>query len=172
MQLVKRVLVIACASLLFLATVGAVRPAYAQYADESDQSAGAWGAPDPNSANPETKIKVPPINIKGCWSGDVVDSADGTGTATFQFAEKSNPKKLVIGSTFNFQWADAAFARGPVKGSVTSTGFKFKGNAGGGCKVSGTGTGDATALIGTFQFVGTCAPLFQDVTFSITPGCP
>jgi hypothetical protein len=62
-------------------------------------------------------------------------------------------------------------ARGPLKGTVTSTGFSFKGNAGVGCAVSGNGTGDATAMTGTVVFVGACATIFQDVTFSITPGC-
>jgi len=169
MNLAKTLLVLACASLL---AIGSVRHAYAQDGDENDQSIGAWGAPDTSSAGPDAKTKVPPINIKGCWSGDVVDTGDGSGTATFQFDQKSNPKKIVIGSTFNFQWADSAFARGPIKGSVSSSGLKFKGNAGGGCVVSGSGAGDATALTGTIEFVGTCATIFQDVTFSITPGCP
>jgi hypothetical protein len=173
MRLVKRLLVVVCASLLFVGTVGSAGHAYAEDGDESDQSIGAWGAPDPGNADEtSSKAKVHPLDIKGCWSGTVSDTGDGSGTATFQFDQNSNRKKVVIGSTFNFQWADSAFARGPIKGSVSSTGFKFKGNAGGACKVSGTGTGDATALMGTFQFVGTCAKLFQDVTFSITPGCP
>ena len=169
MKIAKTLLVMVCTSLLF---IGSVRHAYAQDIGESDQTAGAWGAPDAGSAIPDGKTKVPPLDIKGCWSGQVADTADGTGTATFQFDQNSNLKKLIIGSTFNFQWADSAFARGPIKGSVSSSGFKFKGNAGGACKVIGSGTGDATALMGTFQFVGTCATIFQDVTFSITPGCP
>jgi hypothetical protein len=169
MNVTKTVLVGVCVSLLSLNIVGSVRNAYAQDADET---AGAWGAPDPSSASPEAKTKVPPLDIKGCWSGEVVDTGDGSGTATFQFDQNSSGKKLVTGSTFNFQWADSAFARGPIKGSVSSTGLKSKGNAGRGCNVSGSGTGDATALTGTIEFVGTCAKLFQDVTFSITPGCP
>jgi hypothetical protein len=172
MRLAKKLLVAVCASLLFVTTVGSARHAYAQDAYESDQSMGAWSAPDAGGAIPDGKTKVPPLDIKGCWSGQVADTADGTGTATFQFDQNSNLKKLIIGSTFNFQWADSAFARGPINGSVSSSGFKFKGNAGGACKVSGSGTGDATALMGTFQFVGTCGSLFQGVTFSITPGCP
>ena len=172
MKITKTVLVVACASLLFVGTVGFVGHAYAQDAEESDQSAGAWGAPDASSASPDAKTKVPPLNIDGCWSGNIVDTGDGSGTATLQFDQNSNGKKLVVGTTFDFKWADSAFARGPMKGSVSSTGFQFKGNAGGGCAVSGSGTGDATAFTGTFTFVGSCAPIFQNVTISITPGCP
>jgi hypothetical protein len=99
-----------------------------------------------------------------------MDTGDGAGTAAFQFSQKH--KKLVVGSTFKFQWPDTAMARGPLKGSVTSSGFSFKGNAGVGCEVSGNGSGDATAMTGTVVFVGACATIFQNVTFSITPGCP
>ena len=169
MKLAKTLLVLACASLLF---AGQVRHAYAQDADESYQSAGAWGAPDASVAIPDAKTKVRPLDIKGCWSGQVVDTGDGTGTATFEFDQNSNGKKVMVGSTFDFEWADSAFAEGPLKGSVSSTGIKFKGNAGAGCTISGSGTGDATSLSGTLEFVGGCATIFQDVTFSITPGCP
>jgi hypothetical protein len=168
MKLAKTLLVLACASLL---SAGQVRHAYAQDTDESDQSVGAWGAPDASIATPEAKSKVRPLDIKGCWSGEVVDTGDGSGTATFEFDQNSNRKKVMTGSTFDFQWADSAFARGPIKGSVSATGFKFKGNAGAGCTISGSGTGDATALMGTLEFVGGCATIFQDVTFSITQGC-
>jgi hypothetical protein len=169
MKLAKTLLVLACASLLF---AGPVRHAYAQDGDQSDQSAGAWGAPDASVSSPDAKTKVRPLDIKGCWSGEVVDTVDGSGTATFQFDQNSNQKKVVIGSTFDFQWTDSAFAHGPINGSVSATGFKLKGNAGARCAISGSGTGDASALTGTFEFVGGCATIFQDVTFSITPGCP
>ena len=171
-RITKTLLVVASAGLLFIGTLGSVRHAYAQDAKESDPSAGAWGAPDASGANPDAKSNVPPLIIDGCWSGQVVDTGDGSGTATLQFDQNSNGKKLVVGTTFDFKWADSAFARGPIKGSVSSTGFNFKGNAGGGCSVSGSGTGDATAFTGTFTFVGSCAPIFQNVTISITPGCP
>ncbi len=173
MKLAKTLLVVGCAGLLVVGTVGSVRHAYAQDADQSDQSAGSWGAPDSDGAIPDAKkAKASPMNIKGCWSGEVDDGGDGSGTATFQFEQNSNRKKLVIGTTFNFQWPDSAFAEGPLKGSVSSTGIKFNGNAGANCTISGSGAGDATSLTGTFEFAGTCATLFQDVTFTITPGCP
>ena len=168
MKLAKTLLVLACASLLFAAQV---RHAYAQDGDESDQSGDAWGAPDASVATPDAKTKVRPLDIKGCWSGEVVDTGDGSGTVSFQLDQNSNRKKVVTGSTFDFQWTDSAFARGPIKGTVSATGFKFKGNAGAGCTIHGSGAGDATALTGTLEFVGGCATTFQDVTFSITPGC-
>ena len=161
-----------CASLLSVGLVGAPHHAYAQDANEIDQNQGAWSGPDAASAEQSSPdAKAHPLDIKGCWSGNVTDTGDGVGTATFEFHQNSNHKKLIIGTTFNFQWADSAAARGPLKGSVSATGLKFKGNAGSGCTVSGSGVGDATALTGTFEFVGACASIFQDVTFSITPGC-
>jgi hypothetical protein len=166
-------LAVTCAGLLLLGAVGSARHAYAQDAGETDGNIGAWSAPDAyNSEQSPTKVKTHPLNIKGCWSGHVMDSGDGLGTAAFQFEQNSNRKKLVIGSTFNFGWSDGAAARGPMKGKVTSTGFTFTGNAGTECAVTGNGMGDDTALTGTFEFTGDCAAIFQDVTFSITPGCP
>ena len=173
MKLAKTLFVMTCASLLSVGMIGAPCHAYAQDADEIDQNQGIWSAPDAASAEQSSpEAKVHPLKIKGCWSGDVMDTADGLGTATFQFNQNSNRKKLVAGSIIHFEWPDTANAKIPMKGSVTSKGFTFKGNAGVGCSlVTGSGTGDATAMTGTVVFVGACASIFQEVTFSITPGC-
>jgi hypothetical protein len=173
MKLAKVLLAMTCAGLLSLSIVGSARHVYAQDAAETDENVGSWNAPDPDTAEQSTpQVKTHPLNIKGCWAGSVMDTGNGTGTATFQFFQSKNHKKLLLGSTFKFQWPDTAMARGPLKGTVTSTGFSFKGNAGVGCAVSGNGMGDATAMTGTVVFVGACATIFQNVTFSITPGCP
>jgi hypothetical protein len=172
-KLARTGLAVTFALLLSAGIVGKARHAYAQDADETDQSAGSWGAPDADGSDvSEHKVKPKMLNLKGCWSGDVMDAGDDLGTATFEFDQNSNLKKLLIGSTFNFQWPDSAYARGPMKGSVSPTGFKFKGNAGRDCAVTGSGAGDDSALTGTFVFTGSCATTFEDVTFSITPGCP
>lgn len=172
MKLAKMLVAMSCASLLSVGMLGATRYAYAQDGGEPDGNVGAWNAPDADSAQSSPDAKAHPLDIKGCWAGDVVDDGDGSGAATFEFHQNSNHKKLIIGSTFEFQWPDSAMARGPMKGTVSATGFKFKGNAGVGCLVSGSGVGNATGLTGTVEFVGACATIFQDVTFSITPGCP
>jgi hypothetical protein len=170
--------IMACAGLLLAGVVGLSHHAYAQDADEIDQNAGAWSGPDAGAADESSRpVKVHPLNIKGCWSGNVVDTGDGTGTATFQFDQNSNLKKLKRGSDFDFEWTDTAFARAPMKGSVTPTGFTFTSTVVDGgkvCQVRGSGTGDDTELMGTVEFGGYCATmsLLQDVTFSITPGCP
>ena len=167
----KKLVAIAFATLLSIGVLGLAHHAYAQDGDISDQSMGAWHAPAASEDESSAEAKMHPLNIAGCWSGEVDDTGDGTGTAAFQFDHHSNRKKLVIGSTFDFEWGDGAFARGPLKGTVSSTGFRFKGNAGADCAVSGSGTGNATALTGMVVFAGTCASIFQNVTFSITPGC-
>jgi hypothetical protein len=161
-----------CAALLSAAILGSARYVHAQEAAETDENVGSWNGPDADDAGQSIPdIKAHPLNIKGCWAGSVMDAGDMAGTATFQFFQSKNHKKLLLGSTFKFLWPDTAMARGPLKGSVTSKGFSFNGNAGQGCAVSGNGTGDATAITGTVVFVGACATIFQDVTFSITPGC-
>jgi hypothetical protein len=173
----KASIVVACAGLLSLFMLGAPLHAYSQDAAENNQGLGAWSAPDAdNSEQSPDKVKTHPLKIKGCWSGDVEATLEGTGTATFHFDQNSNGKKLVGKSKFDFDWtADSAFALGPIRGSVSSSGFQFNAtvvNAGEVCEVSGSGAGDATELTGTVEFGGDCATIFEDVTFSITPGCP
>ncbi len=171
MKLAKTLAIAACAGLLSAGVIGSGHHAYAQDADEIDQNAGAWSGPDAGTPDQSDQTKVRPLDIKGCWSGEVIDTADGTGTATFQFDQNSDLKKLKVGSIIHFEWTDGAYARVPLKGTVSSTGFIFNGNAGAGCLVSGIGMGSDSALTGTVVFDGDCATLFQDVTFSIAPGC-
>ncbi len=177
MKLAKALVILAGASLLSAGVLGSARHAYAQDAGETDGNIGAWSAPDAdNSEQLPAKVKTHPLKINGCWSGEIEATLEGTGTVTFLFDQNSNRKKLVKRSTFDFEWpADSAFARGPMKGSVSTSGFQFNAtviNAGESCQISGSGTGDATGLTGTVEFGEECATIFQDVTFSITPGCP
>ncbi len=163
-----------CAGLFSVCMLGSACHAYAQNGGEPDGNVGAWSAPDADGAEQSVpEAKVHPLKIKGCWSGEVMDTGDGTGTATFQFDQNSNRKKLVVGSIIQFEWPDMARAKIPMKGAVTSSGFTFQGNAGVGCAlVTGSGTGDATSMTGSVTFVGDCSTIFQEVTFSITRGCP
>ncbi len=173
----KALIFVACAGLMSLFMLGAPLHAYSQDAAENNEGLGAWSAPDvDNSEQTPDKVKAHPLKIKGCWSGEIEATLEGTGPVTFDFDQNSNRKKLVKHSMFDFEWpADSAFARGPMKGSVNSSGFQFNAtvvNAGEECQVTGSATGDATELTGTVEFGGDCATIFQDVTFSITPGCP
>ena len=168
MQLAKTCFLVVCTSLLTAVVTWPARPAQAQ--DATDQ--GSWSAPEGARADYLNRtVAQPPMALAGCWSGAVADTADGAGTVSFEFHQNKSHKKLRIGSTFNLQWGDGAMARGPLKGSVTSTGFTFKGSAGATCKVSGSAVGNDTGLTGTVVFAGNCADLFQNVTFSIAPGC-
>jgi hypothetical protein len=158
--------------LLSAGVVGLARYSYALDPNPTGSDQAGWGAPSddrPDAAVGESK--APTLLVAGCWSGEVDDAVDGAGTATMQFDHNSNPRKLVNGSAFNFQWGDGAYAYGPVKGTVTATGVKFKGTAGAGCELKGSAAGSDTQLTGTVEFRGNCASTFQDVTFSLAPGC-
>ena len=167
MRLAKTFFLMICAGLLTAAVTWPAPPALAQ--DATDQ--GSWSAPGVGADYLNPTVAQPPMALAGCWSGVVSDTSDGGGTATFEFHQNKNRKKLRLGSTFNFQWGDGAMARGPLKGSVTSAGFTFKGNAGATCKLTGAATGTETGLTGAVVFTGNCADLFQNVTISIAPGC-
>ena len=167
----KTVILMVLVGLLSIGLIDLTQSSYAQDAGGSDDSEGSWSAPQTGATDDYTKTPSPSLHIAGCWSGIATDTGDGTGTAKFVFHQNGNLKKLVIGSTFNLQWSDSAFAHGPLKGSVTANGFGIKGNAGRTCPVTGTATGDATQLTGTLVFEGNCSNIFQAVTFSIAPGC-
>jgi hypothetical protein len=157
--------------LVSLLSIGLIATRQYAHAQDAGPDEGSWGAPQTGAMDDYTKKPNPSMHIIGCWSGTVTDATDGTGTAKFEFRQNGNLKKLLIGSTFDLQWSDSAFARGPLKGSVTSNGFAIIGNAGRKCPVTGSGSGDETQLTGTIVFNGNCANLFQAVTFSIVPGC-
>lgn len=167
MKQAKISILMTAAILLSGILLGAQRSVCAQ---EASPDQGAWSASGTTDSDAKT-TKPQPMNITGCWSGTVTDTADGTGTAQFEFHQNGNLKKLRVGSTFDFEWSDSAFARGPLKGSVTSSGLKFKGSAGAGCELHGIAAGNDTGLTGTVIFTGNCADFFQSVTFSIVPGC-
>jgi hypothetical protein len=178
MNLTKALLATICAGVLSLVVAVSARHAYAQDAGDANENLGTWSAPGSDSAEQSShKVKTRPLNLRGCWAGNVMDTGDGAGTATFHFDQNSSRKKLLLGSEFDFEWPAMVFARSPMRGAVTATGFTFTARVadqGRVCTVTGTGTGDNTTLIGTVVFGGYCTKvsLFQNVTFSITPGCP
>ena len=173
MKLAKTFVIVVCTTLLSVGGIGSARQSYAQDAAATDVqgwSAGGTGSADLDSAdqlNPEAQST--PLNIAGCWSGSVNDTADGTGTASSTFDQ--NGKKIQHGSLLNFDWPDQAFVHGVIHGTVSSTGIKFNGQAGKGCSFHGIATGDASAMSGTVKFTGKCAKFFTNVSFSISPGC-
>jgi hypothetical protein len=166
MKLAKTLTIVACAGLLSAGVLGAPTRSSAQDAQEGAWSAGGTGSADVESS-PDSK--APPLVVEGCWDGEVQDDADGTGDATFEFIQSPSGKKLASGSTFDFEWPDASFAHGPITGTVSSKGIKFHGNAGKGCPMHGTATGDTSALTGKVQFGGDCAKFFKHVVISISP---
>jgi hypothetical protein len=122
-------------------------------------------------ASPDAK--KPPIDVAGCWQGSNQDRnpALGAGFENFnQFVQ--NGTKLENTSNFFFFWnGGMEGTSGKLKGSVSSTGITFKGSAGMGCTISGSGKGNASQIKGKFRFSGKCEKEFKSGTFTITPGC-
>ena len=173
MKLAKTFVMVVCATLLSVGGIGSARQAYAQDAASTDVqgwSAGGTGSADLDSAAQSSPdAQGTPLAVGGCWSGDVIDDLDGTGTASLTFVQ--NGKKFPHSSSLNFDWPDTSYVHGPIHGTVSSTGIKFNGKAGKGCPFHGVGTGDASLITGTVRFTGKCAKFFTNVSFSISPGC-
>jgi len=173
MKLAKTFVMVACAILLSVGGNGSARQAYAQDAASTDVqgwSAGGTGSADLESAAQSSPAAQEiPLAIGGCWSGDVSDDLDGSGTAALTFVQKG--KKFPHSSRLNFDWPDTSYVHGAIHGTISSTGIKFNGKAGKGCPFHGVGTGDASLITGTVRFTGKCAKFFTNVSFSISPGC-
>src|SRR4029077_4251092 len=121
MKLAKTFLMVVCANLLSAAGIGSARQAYAQDAASTDVqgwSAGGTGSADLDSADQSSPaVQVTPLAIGGCWSGDVIDDLDGTGTAALTFVQ--NGKKFPHSSRLNFDWPDTSFVHGSIHGTVS-----------------------------------------------------
>jgi len=174
MKLVKTLAIVACAGLLSAAAMGSAHHAYAQDNDEIDENAGGWSTPDGGSADESTpEARKPPLDVQGCWSGTAVDDNPALGDGTIIFNEfEQDGTKLENTSNFDFRFAGGSYnANGNLTGTVSSKGIKFKGSAGTDCPVSGSATGDNSAMMGKFKFGKKCAHDFKSGTFSITNFC-
>ena len=166
MKLAKTLAIVACAGLLSVCGMGSTHHAYAQEAEE-----GAWNAAGAGSADESSpEAKKPPLDIGGCWDGTAEDKGDGLGSAFFDFVQDGTKLESSSPSEADVYWPDNTYAYGPISGSVSSTGFKFKGSAGTGCPFHGSGKGSDTLLTGKITFGGQCAKFLKHVTFSISPG--
>ena len=72
--------------------------------------------------------------------GSLEDNNYGPGVGWIWIVQKKGTIKGGANqSYYEFLWDDGAFAYGPASGTVTSTGFKITGKAGGNCKIIITG---------------------------------
>ena len=175
MKLAKTLAIGACAVLLSVCLMGFERHAYAQDANAMDNDAGSW-----NSGSRDTDedrfVGVGPLFALsgGCWSGDIGQNINQNDTSTFNFVVNGN--KIQPTSTFVFSFNNGdIMVGGTMKGSVTADGFKIKGSAGKGCKLTASGKlggGGSTFINGDYKFTGKCpAGIDKQGNISISEGC-
>jgi hypothetical protein len=182
-KLARTIAIVVCAGLLLAGAFGSMRHAYAQDAEEIDHDAGAWneggtGIADIDGADePSPEAKQPPLDIQGCWG----DFGEGGGFIV-EFNQNGNGTKLEGSSTYKLglDGGKNTGAAGKLKGSVSSTGLKFRGRgiwSNGifvdlqpNCLISGSGTGDASQLMIQYEFRGACRRFFgrKPVSISLT----
>lgn len=164
MKLAKTLAIGVCAGLLSLGLLGSAHYAHAQ-------DAGGWGvAPGTDTTDEATSPDAKtPADVSGNWCGTVKDKHDGKGTAFFFLDQSGNT--LLGDSNYDFEWSDGAFAFGPLTGSVNPKGFKFNGQAGTGCSVSGQANGNSKSskLKGAVKFHQQCKKFFGSGPLSISP---
>jgi hypothetical protein len=169
LKLAKALVIIAGVSLLSAGVIGLARPTYAHDAQENAPEAGAWSADTQNPPGSSSEPSGLP-KVRGCWLGTVDDGGEGSGTATFHFTQ--NGSTLVSPSKLKFFWNANNFVHGPISGSVSSAGIKFRGGLTGNCSITGSGTFNGNDEIdGTYTFHKACAQFFLGGTFTIARGC-
>jgi hypothetical protein len=139
------------AAAMLAAGLTAVAPliAQAQEAVSEDQ----WQPVSPPWAIVQPDKSAPPLELAGCWSGELDDDQFGTG---FGFAlVVQNRKKITKGTIIG-----ASFVSGPsgshgIKGHVNSKQFKLHLSRGG-CNVNIRGTLASGDLVGTYRFTRRC----------------
>ena len=134
------------------------RLAVAQQADEND--AGMQILVSPSAVPSNRHIKLRPLDVAGCWSGETEDNGSPTGDGFIFFVQKGN--KAVKGTNVGVANATTTIF-GPIKGKVTSTSFflKAKGKK---CNVSFVGQMPNEALVGNYSFKN-CGSITLEGTF-------
>ena len=163
--------IVLCTGLLWAGVIGLARHVYAQDAGNADIDSA-----DESSAD----AKQSPLDVQGCWG----DFSEGGGFI-FEFDQNGNGTELESSSTYRLglDGGKNVGAVGKLKGSVSSTGLKFRGRgiwSNGifvslkpNCLISGSGTGDASQLMIKYEFRGACSRFFgrEPVSISLTR-CP
>ena len=113
-------------------------------------------------AQDDTKNNGPGVVGNGCWQGNVLNDAQGTGTIAFIFEISKNKKFVKSGSMYVIHYDEGLTEMAPISGKVTSARFTFKGKAIGNqmskCTISGTVTPvqGETFLDGSYRYTGKC----------------
>jgi hypothetical protein len=156
MKLAKTLTIMACATLLSMGAMGSAGHAYAQDSEASAPDEGGNAAA--TVATPDTK-KAAALNFGGCWDGSgsdgsLEDQNYGSGYGWIGIVQNGkNIKGGNHGSYFEFAWDGGTdWAKGPLSGKATATGFTATGKAGGKCRVKIIGTfGSSNDIVGSYE---------------------
>jgi hypothetical protein len=135
-----------------------IRLAVAQQADDSE--AGIQILVSPSAVLSPDRVKESPLNVAGCWSGEIEDEGSRIGEGFLFFVQKG--KKAVKGTGFGVTIGETT-GLGPIKGKVTITSFFLKAKEKD-CQVSFVGQMPNEALVGSFSFKN-CGSLTPEGTF-------
>ena len=143
---------------VFALIAASARLAVAQQADDND--AGMQILVSPSAVPSKHHIKLSPLDVAGCWSGETEDSGTRTGEGFIFFAQKGN--KAVKGTKVGVTNGTITIF-GPIKGKVTATSFFLKAKEKK-CVVSFVGQMPNEALVGSYS-IKNCGSINLEGTF-------
>jgi hypothetical protein len=92
-------------------------------AQDANTDTLGWQTLPPEAPVAQPDKKAPPLQLGGCWSGDIDDDTTGVGTGYAFIVQKG--KKLKKGTYIGFRFSGGASARHPIKGTANSRNFKL-----------------------------------------------
>jgi hypothetical protein len=102
----------------------------------------------PSADLSDHRVKESPLDVAGCWSGELEDDGSRDGEGFLFFVQKG--KKAVKGTTAGITIGSAS-ASGPITGKVTVTSFFLKAKEKH-CEISFVGQMPNEALVGSYSF--------------------
>jgi hypothetical protein len=139
-------------AVLALAIVAAA--ATSARAQDASTDASGWQTLPPEAPVAQPDKKAPPLQLAGCWSGEIDDDTTGVGTGYAYIVQKG--KRLKRGTHIGFRFNGGPDQSHAIKGSVNSRTFKLRFQRST-CVVSVHGTiapsGDA---IGSYRLTKRC----------------
>lgn len=152
MSRVTRLLIVAVASALLISALILVS-ARRLHSQETILESDGWQPFTPSAVVTQPDKKAPPLDVAGCWSGEVDDDKTGVGSGFVSFVQqgKKIKKDTVIGLSFN----GGPSASHRIKGDVNSKRVKLHFEQAS-CVVDASARLPSEDLVGSYRITKGC----------------
>ncbi len=152
MSRIIRFLIAMAASVAFVSGLIAGCADFARAQDATTET-GGWQPLPPGPAIAQPDKAAPPLQVAGCWSGEIDDDFTGVGSG-FTFVVQKG-KRIARGTLIGFSFSGGPSATHGITGTVNSRSYKLSLTRDG-CSVRIRGTMSSGDLVGTYSLTKRC----------------